>query len=335
MRYVSIQLGIGGFKPFPVQYVHEKKYGDCKALTNYMRYMLKAAGINSYPALVNAGYKKPPANPDFPAQVFNHVILCVPLSMDTIWLECTSNISECGVLGNFTENKNALLLTENGGLLIPTPKSNYRENFLSTSTIINISEEGGSKATSNIYCKGEFWELFHSISQQSNEEQKSVFVNTFNYKNPEHFAIQYKGDSAEGKLFSVNLEYEQHYDFKAGSKLFIPQKIGNLCNEAFRQSRERKHDYIFSFPYHRTDTTIFVLPANTTVETLPVQREVSNNYVQYKNRISKNEAGNIITVIGELSIKDHVIPAKHYLQVMDYLGKVNQNEKEKIVLKKG
>ncbi len=74
MRYVSIQLGIGGFKPFAVQFVNEKQYGDCKALTNYMRYMLKAAGIRSYPALINAGYNKAPANPEFPAQIFNHVL---------------------------------------------------------------------------------------------------------------------------------------------------------------------------------------------------------------------------------------------------------------------
>ena len=74
----------------------EKKYGDCKALTNYMRYMLKTVGIKSYPALINGGASKVSADPAFPADPFNHVILCIPQGKDSAWLECTSNISETG-----------------------------------------------------------------------------------------------------------------------------------------------------------------------------------------------------------------------------------------------
>ena len=43
-RYVSIQFGIGGFKPFPVSFAEQKKYGDCKGLTHYMKNMLQANG---------------------------------------------------------------------------------------------------------------------------------------------------------------------------------------------------------------------------------------------------------------------------------------------------
>lgn len=333
-RYVNISLGIGGYKPFPVQFVQTKKYGDCKALTNYMRYMLKAAGINSYPALVNAGYNKTPASPGFPAQVFNHVILCVPLQSDTVWLECTSNNNECGVLGNSTENKNALLLTENGGVLVATPKSNCNENILSTKTIINVNTEGGSQTTSAVYCKGDFTDLFDYAIQLSNDEQKNIFVNSFHYRTPDRFMLQYKGDSAEGNLFSVSLDYDQQYDFKAGSKIFFPQKINRLCNEDFNNTVDRKHNYIFNYPYKRTDTTVFVLPAGTTIENLPAAKEISNAYLYYNNSISKNEAGNIITVVAELSIKRQLVPPKDYHEVMGTLSMINQNEKEKIVLKK-
>ena len=62
------------------------------------------------------------ASPDFPYNSFNHEILCVPFKTDTAWLDCTDNYQPFGTLDISTENRNALLITEDGGKLVNTPQ---------------------------------------------------------------------------------------------------------------------------------------------------------------------------------------------------------------------
>ncbi len=172
MRYVSIQLGIGGFKPFPAKFVDEKKYGDCKALTNYMKNLLSVAGISSFPALINAGYNKSPADSRFPSDPFNHVILCVPLQTDTIWLECTSSNAKTGFLGSFTENKNALLITEQGGVLVKTPASKAENNKLVTKNEVFLESDGGATINTVLYATGDMLNTLEAIRNTTDAESK-------------------------------------------------------------------------------------------------------------------------------------------------------------------
>jgi hypothetical protein len=119
-RYVSIQIGIGGWQPFEAMTVDRLGYGDCKALSNYTYSLLKAVDIKSYYTLISAGENAAHLIPEFPSQFFNHAILCVPVENDTIFLECTNQYVPCGYIGSFTDSRLALMINDDGGKLIKT-----------------------------------------------------------------------------------------------------------------------------------------------------------------------------------------------------------------------
>lgn len=334
MRYVSIQFGIGGYKPFTARFVDEKKYGDCKALTNYMRNLLAVVGIKSYPALINAGYNKAPATPEFPQNIFNHVILCVPDAKDSIWLECTSNNSDAGFLGSFTENKNALLLTENGGVIVPTPKSNYNNNTLTTVNDIFLNEEGGAKVSSELYSSGSFYELVDELSKMEEEKQNELFVKYLQYKEPDEFHLAQENESSGKHQLNVKITYARLFDFKAGDKFFFPKSIIKLCDEKLNIENDRKIEYIFHFPYKKVDTTIFHLPAGFKADNLPEDKELSEGPVFYKRQVNFDQYANTIKITSALLLKSNIISPDQYKNISQLLNTIEKEETNKLVLRK-
>lgn len=334
MRYVSIQFGIGGYRPFQAKFVDEKKYGDCKALTNYMHNLLSVAGIKSYPALINAGFANAPVTPDFPQNVFNHVILCIPGSKDTTWLECTSTKSDAGFLGSFTENKNALLLTENGGIMVATPTSDYTQNKLATKNDVFINKEGGATVKTTLNSSGDCYAMLEAVGEQEPGKQKELFVTNLHYKEPDEFIMAETSDKADRHRINLQLVYTKLFDFKAGNKYFFPKTINTLLTDKLVENDHRKIEYLFQYPYIKTDTTAFHLPSDFKVDNLPEAKEISGETVYYKRTVQYDEKSNIIQMVTDLFLKKHIILPEQYSKTYTVLANIEKEETIKLILKK-
>lgn len=169
VRYIGVQLGIGGLSPFPNSYVESKSYGDCKALSNYMIGMLDAVNIKSYHTILFAG------NPiDIDEQMMyqqgNHMFVYVPLNGKDIWLEATSQTAPYNYLGDFAGNRKVLIVDEKGGKIIPSQQFRTEDNELFVNGNATLLADGTLNFNFSETSKGLIYENFSRFNQLSEKD---------------------------------------------------------------------------------------------------------------------------------------------------------------------
>ncbi len=282
-RYVNVSFGIGGWQPHDAKYVGEKKYGDCKALSNFMGALLKEAGINSFYAIIKAGKNNTSFFTDFPCNQFNHVIRCVPLQHDTMWLECTSQTLPAGYLGDFTCNRPALLITDSGGKLVYTPSYNENDNEYVRNINANINDEGDLTAKIISNYKGleydDEHEMFHELNNSDlkkylNEEfpLSSYEVNNFGYKETD--------EAMPSIRESIDLT-SNSYAHVSGKRLFIVPNIIDKNDLKLDTTEKRNYDIVYPYSFKHADTINITIPHGYSVEALPKNKTIDNKFGEY------------------------------------------------------
>ncbi len=334
MRYVSVELGIGGFKPFPATFVDQKKYGDCKALSNYMYALLKAVNINANYAFIRSGFNEKPADLSFPYDAFNHAILCIPFKNDTTWLECTSSTQPFGKLGPFTENRNALLITEDGGKLVNTPRSIMQDNQFNSEAHIVLNPDGSAKAELKILGSGGYRELYVGVESLKLDDQKEFYMRALNIKQPIVFDLKPVSDNDGIKRIDINLEYDKFCDVMSGDKQFYRPKVFDLCAFSLPIEDKRKTDYYFEHPLQKTCVTTIDLPPGFEVEALPTSQNLKFTYGNYDVKYSYNAAKGQVVSTARFEISNQVIPAAKYTELQQYLDAVAKAQNKKLVIRR-
>lgn len=335
MRYVSIQLGIGGYKPFNADFVDQKKYGDCKALSNYMRSLLAAVGINAYYTIINAGANEEPADISFPHNDFNHVILCVPLKNDTTWLECTSKTAPFGVLSEFTENRRGLMITENGGKLVNTPKSTAQANQFNSKVHLVLNADGSAKAQVNISGTGGYRDMFvEEIPSLKLDEQKEYLLRYLNIKQPTDFEYKPGDDTGDTKQVDLNLEFDKFCDVMAGDRQFYKPSVFSLMAFTAPITEKRHADFYFDHPMIKNCVTTIELPEGFAAESVPANLSLKFTYGSYDVTYAYDATKNQVVSNAKFVLNNQVIPAAKYNELQVYLDNILKAQNRKLVIKR-
>lgn len=333
-RYISIQLGIGGWQTFDAAYVASKGYGDCKALTNYMYALLKEAGIPSYCTLVYAGDGKTDFDEGFSSNQFNHVILCVPQGKDTTWLECTSSYLQPGYLSGFTANRPVLLVAEQGGKLIHTPVYKAEQNLQLRRLDAQVTPEGNLQAQVNTLYTGEQQDDLQGRLHVLSKEKLMEWIRT-SLPLPSYDVTQYDCKEQDGAIPAIREQLgltARNYASISGKRMFLEPDILNKTKLRMNTETQRRSDIRLTFAYKDADTVNITLPAGYTPESIPKGTSLSTRFGTYTSSITVKD--NTITYIRIMQHNAGNFPANTFTELEQFYDAIYKADRCRVVLVK-
>ncbi|MFY7964041.1 MAG: DUF3857 domain-containing protein [Chitinophagaceae bacterium] len=334
-RYISIQLGIGGWQPLPANFVAEKKYGDCKALSNFMIALLKEANIYGYYTIIKSGEKEIGNGLDeaFPVTHFNHIITCVPLPKDTMWLECTSQTESAGYTGSFTGNRKALMITDKGGVVVNTTKFIASENVEQRFSQGELNEKGDLVIKNKAVYTGLLQEFHHSLLNDLSEQERLKLLNK-EIDLPTYSIDKLELKEVRGKIPKINEIIDitaPAYAAVSGKRMFVVANIFNKKNK-LKSDKPRLFDIVYKKAYTEVDSVEIKVPTGYAVESIPKAIDVVNKFGNYRITFSFNNS--VIKAVRYYQQEVNKFPPSDYTDLVKFYDEMYKADRAKIVLVK-
>jgi hypothetical protein len=335
-RYISVQIGIGGIQPISAIEVDRVKYGDCKGLTNYTKALLEAVGVPSYYTHVESGTDKVDFEEDFAdlAQG-DHVILAIPYREKYYWIDCTSQVHPFGFVGDFTDDRQVLVITPNGGQLTSTPAYLNEENYQKTTAGYSLNEAGDIAGSVSILTKGIQYDNRFFLEQEIPDNTEAHYKNYWkNINNIKLRSYQFKNNKADIS-FTEDLDLEAaNYASKSGNRILFAPNAFNKNSYVPNRYRTRKLPFEIQRGFLDEDEFVISLPEGYEIEAIPEKAEIDNEFGSYKMWVTRGEKDNILAYHRSLLVKEGAYPREKYESYRAFRKKVAGLDNAQIVIVK-
>ena len=329
-RYVNIAIGIGGWQPIPAARVDEVCYGDCKALSNYMKSLLDSVGVESKYVIIRAGDQIPEWEPGFVKSEFNHAIVCVPQPSDTIWLECTTQKFPTGYLSTFTDDRMALLVDGEKSKLVKTPELKGFANGEKRNGILLFDADFNAAFDIKAQYGGEYMDRVYWWQIDDNELQRrktleslsfgSVNLSEFSYaicpvKNSVMQHLKFSVPSLAAKMgdrYVIELNHLSRQEY-------VPAKVFNRLSDIRVQRNSVE-----------SDTINIVLPEGFTIESGMKPQHFSSEFGEYSASLKVDN--NKLQYIRNVQFNKGIFPKESYGKLITFFEDIKFADQQKIVL---
>jgi len=354
VRYVAIELGIGGYQPHPAAEVFAHRYGDCKDKVTLMSAMLHAVGVDSYYVLINVA--RGAVNPAMPAHVsgFNHAIIAIRLPENTtdpsliakindpklgklLFFDPTNDLVPLGRIGGYLQANYGLLIGPSGGDLVKLPDEPPALNGTQRTAKLVMDPTGA--------LKGEVQEVHVGDSASSQRDALLSSANSSDKLRPiEHVLgasipdyhitkAQITNIQQTEEAFTYSYTFEAaHYAKQAGNLLLVRPRVMGIESSSLLETQEPRR-FPVEFEAARRDTDVFeiTLPAGFQADELPAAVDLDLSFASYH---SKSElVGNTIRYSRTFEIKNPSVPLSQVGELKKFYRVIANDERNMAVLK--
>lgn len=336
-RYVSIQLGIGGFAPASPASVEICGYGDCKALTFFAHSLLEIVGVKSSYVVLNTDQKD--FVQDFPSiGQSNHAMLCVPVANDTVWVECTNPAFPLGYRHEDIAGHQVLVVGDEERGLVRVPSYPDSLSVIRLRSHVSLADDGSA----SLECEKTGFLNEAEPMLNIGDWDKTIQIGrlTMGFKAPlEEFAMTRIADNIQdydgcpGYVPYVSAFFHlssRKYASLSGDRLFVPAIPFGKSLEIKRS--ERVHDFVINHPETIDEETRVTIPKGYKVEALPEFPSVETPYITMRGGV--REEGEEVVVHIVVSFKPGHFSRESYADFREQARALNRIYTSSIVLVK-
>jgi transglutaminase-like putative cysteine protease len=353
IRYVAIEIGIGGYQPHPADSVYSNRYGDCKDKATLLAAMLHEIGIESFYVLVNT--RRGVIAPDYPPGLnFDHVILAISLPADVqdadllaivnhprygrlLLFDPTSTLTPLGYLPSFEQANYGMLATANGGELIGMPLLPASANRLGRAAHLTLSPDGSISGSVEEIRQGDFAEIRRSqlLAAQGAERAKIIesFLGSF-LPNFRLTKASVGNLNSYGQMLALNYDFTvPNYAQSAGDLLLIRPRVVGEKASTILEEKERKYGIEFDTATLETDLFEVTLPPGYVPDELPRPLDIDYDFATYSSKVEMI-GGNVLRYTRRRQIKDVMIPPARLGDLKKFFHQILTDEANTAVFKK-
>jgi hypothetical protein len=353
IRYVAIELGIGGWQPHAANDIFSHHFGDCKDKATLMSAMLKEIGVDSYYVVVNTN--RGTVNSNTPAvNWFNHVILAIKLpdGVDDPGLKAvlqdknmgrllifdpTDELTPLGYLRGPLQANYGLLVTESGGELIELPKLASSMNGIRRMAKLTLGSTGtltgdvtevrtGDRGANQRYAMRSA-----ATDKDKIKPIESILASSLANYRITKATVDNLLHSDQPFIYNYSLVAE-NYAKPAGNLLLVRPRVVGIKTSGLLETKEaRKFPVEFDGPSLDSDTFEIALPAGYEVDDLPPPVHAEYSFATYD---SKTEAkGSVLRYTRTFEVRETSVPVSKVEDLKKLYRIIAGDERNTAVLK--
>jgi transglutaminase-like putative cysteine protease len=351
VRYVAIEIGIGGYQPHSAAAVFTHQYGDCKDKATLLSAMLHEIGIESYYVLIDV--QRGIVNPEFPSTRFNHAILAIRLPENVndsslfavvdnsklgrlLFFDPTNEYVSLGYLPSYLQDNFGLVVTTDGGTIISLPLLPPTTNRLIRTAQMNLSPSGDlTGEVKEVRWGGpavDSREAYLGVSPAERQKVMENFLGSF----LSNFTLK---NASIGNLEQYDQELTFDYKFvalgyakQAGNLLIVRPRVVGGKGSSLLSGKSRKYPIEFEEATRQDDIFDITLPLGYVADELPQPVHAQCAYATYKSEVQV--VNNVLHYKRTYEITDLIVPTDKLAEVRDFFHQIAADEKSSAVLRR-